>query len=1049
MSLYRTAVNKPVTTALLFLAFAIMGVFALVQLPVDNYPDMESNTIMVMSSYQGASAEDVETNLTKLLENSLNSIANLKNVSSSSRENVSILTLEFQYGVDIEVATNDVRDKLDMIKSSLPDGATNPTIFKFSADDMPIMILACTANQSVSALDKILEDRVATPLARVSGVGTVSVNGAPNREIKVYCDPTKLEAYGLTITGISSTIASENRNVPSGSIDIGSNTYSLRIKKEFADPQELLDIVVGYRGGSAVYLKDVARVEDGLEEKSQESYTNGTRGAQIVIQKQSGYNTVNVIKEVKKALETIKHNLPSDIHITTVVDSSNNIINTIKSLVETILITFLVVMLVVFLFLGRWRGTLIVVLSIPIALLASLMYLFFSGNTLNIISMSSLSIAIGMVVDDAIVVLENVTSHIERGEKPKEAAVHGTAEVGISVIASTLTMLCVFLPLTMIKGMAGMMFRQLGWIVSIIMIVSTTAALTLVPMLCALLLKKDRKTSRFHDIMFTPVNKFLDGLSAGYSRFIGWCMNHKKLVMLIAFVVFAVVLAIYLPRMKTEYFPTQDQGRVSISAELPIGTAQDVTREVAAEICAKIQEDVPEIKVISYNFGQPDASNTFANMRSNGSYIVSFNINVHTVTERKALAAEKGIPFRTTSEIADVVRADLRLFPELRKANVTEGGMGPGGASRVVLEIYGYDFEETEAWAKQYRAQMMESGKFTQVILGRDDYTPEYEVDFDREKLALNGLTSTMAAAAVSAAMSGSVNSFFREDGDEYNIRVRYAPEFRRSMDDIENILVTNAAGQGIRVRDLGRVVESKVPPTIQRKNRERYISATGLVARGTALSEAVEEIDRMIAAQPLPPELSYAISGDYEEQQEMFGSLILLVALIVILVYMVMASQFESFLGPFVIMFSIPFAFTGVALGNMLANMAIGMMSMVGIIILLGIVVKNGIVLIDYTILCQERGMSVRESSVTAARSRLRPILMTTLTTVLGMLPMALGRGEGAEMWNGLGTTVAWGLSISTLITLVLIPVLYCGLTEHIERRKAKKAAGAETNRK
>ena len=1039
MSIYRTAVNKPVTTALLFLAFAILGVFALVQLPVDNFPDMESNTIMVMSSYQGASAEDVETNLTKLLENSLNSIANLKNITSSSRENVSLLTLEFQYGVDIEVATNDVRDKLDMIKSRLPDGATNPTIFKFSADDMPIMILACTADQSVSALDKILEDRVATPLARVSGVGTVSVSGAPNREIKVYCDPSKLEAYGLTISGISGVIAAENRNVPSGSIDIGSNTYSLRIKKEFKDPQELMDIVVGYRGGSAVYLKDVARVEDGLEEKSQESYTNGARGAQIIIQKQSGYNTVNVIREVKKTLKTLSHNLPSDIRINMVVDASTNILNTIRSLLETILITFLVVMLVVFLFLGRWRGTLIVVLSIPIALLASLMYLYFTGNTLNIISMSALSIAIGMVVDDAIVVLENVTSHIERGEKPAEAAVHGTSEVGISVIASTLTMLCVFLPLTMINGMAGLMFRQLGWIVSIIMTVSTTAALTLVPMLCSRLLRKDRKVSRFHKVLFTPVNKFLDGLSSGYSRFIAWCMRHKKLVLLLAFVVFGVVLYIYVPRMKTEYFPTQDQGRLSISAELPIGTAQDVTREVSAAIYDKIRADVPEIKIISYNFGQADADNTWANMRSNGTYIISFNINVHTVTERKALVAQ-GIPFRTTSEIADIVRADLRLFPELKKFNVTEGGMGMGGASRVVLEIYGYDFEETESWAKAYRQKMMESGKFSQVLLGRDDYTPEYEVDFDREKLALNGLSSTTAAAAVSAAMSGAVGSFYREDGDEYNIRVRYAPEFRQSMDDIENILVYNAAGQGIRVRDLGRVVESKVPPTIQRKNRERYISATGLVARGTALSEAVEVVDAVLAETPLPPELSYAISGDYEEQQEMFGSLLLLVALIVILVYMVMASQFESFMGPFVIMFSIPFAFTGVALGNLINDMAIGMMSMVGIIILLGIVVKNGIVLIDYTILCQERGMSVRDASVTAARSRLRPILMTTLTTVLGMLPMALGRGEGSEMWRGLGTTVAWGLSISTVITLVLIPVLYCGFTEHRARRKSKK---------
>ena len=1040
MSIYRTAVNNPVTTGLVFLAFAIMGVFSLVQLPVDNFPDMESNTIMVMSSYPGASAEDVETNLTKLLENSLNSVADLKNVTSSSRENVSMLTLEFQYGKDIEVATNDVRDKLDMIKSSLPDGASNPTIFKFSADDMPIMILACTADQSVSALDKILEDRVATPLARVSGVGTVSVSGAPNREIKVYCEPAKLEAYGISITSLSSIIAAENRNVPSGSIDIGSNTYSLRIKKEFSDPQELLDIVVGYRNGSAVYLRDVARVEDGVEEKSQESYTNGTRGAQIIIQKQSGYNTVNVIRQVKKTLATLEHNLPSDIKITTVVDSSTNIINTIHSLLETILITFLVVMLVVFLFLGRLKGTLIVVLSIPVALLASLMYLFFTGNTLNIISMSALSIAIGMVVDDAIVVLENVTSHLEKGEKPKEAAVHGTAEVGISVIASTLTMLCVFLPLTMINGMTGIMFRQLGWIVSIIMIVSTTAALTLVPMLCSVLMNNKPTTNKFYTVVFKPVNKALDGLSAGYSRMIAWCMRHKKLILLGALVVFAAVMAIYAPKMKTEFFPTQDQGRVTISAELPIGTAQDVTREVAAEIYDQLKKDVPEIKVLSYNFGQADADNTFANMRSNGTYIISYNINVHTATERKELAREKGIPFRTTSEIADVVRADLRMFPELRKFNVTEGGMGMGGASRVVLEVYGYDFEETEQAAKRYREQMMASGKFTQVLLGRDDYTPEYEVDFDREKLALNGLNSTTAAAAVSAAMSGSVGSFYREDGDEYNIRVRFAPEYRESMEDIENIVVYNTAGQGIKVRDLGRIVESKVPPTIQRKNRERYISATGLVARGTALSEAVEVIDQIMAADPLPPELSYAIAGDYEEQQEMFSSLLLLVALIIILVYMVMASQFESFMGPFVIMFSIPFAFTGVALGNLANDMAIGMMAMVGIIILLGIVVKNGIVLIDYTILLQERGYSVRDASVTAAKSRLRPILMTTLTTVLGMLPMALGRGEGSEMWHGLGITVAWGLSISTLITLVLIPVLYCGFTEHRARRKAKK---------
>ena len=1035
MSIYRTAVENPVTTGLIFLAFALLGVFALVQLPIDNFPDVESNTIMVMSSYPGASAEDVENNLTKILENSLNGVPNLKDLTSNSRENISILTLEFEYGTDIDEATNDVRDKLDMISQTLPDGASLPYLFKFSVDDMPIMIMAATANQSVSALDKILDERVATPLARVSGVGQISVAGAPKREIQVYVDPAKLEAYRLSIPAISQIIAAENRNIPSGSIDIGSDTYTLRIKKEFQDPSELLDVVLGSYGGGTIYLRDVARIVDDVEEKSQESYTNGTRGAQIIVQKQSGYNTVEVIRRVKREMKTLERSLPADVHITTVVDNSDNILRTIDSLKETIIITFLVVMLVVFLFLGRFKGTLIVVLSIPIALLASLLYLFATGNTLNIISMSALSIAIGMVVDDAIVVLENVTTHLERGERPKEAAVHGTAEVGISVIASTLTMLCVFIPLTMIKGMAGIMFKQLGWIVSIIMIVSTTAALTLVPMLCAQLLNNKPNNNKIFKAVFGPVNKALDGISNGYSRLIAWCMDRKKIIAVGAVVIFAAVMAIYAPRMKTEYFPSADAGRLQATIELPIGTAQDVTRDVASRIYAKILADVPEIKVLSYRFGQADSDNAFASMRQNGTYLITMNINIGSMEDRE----------RSVSEIADIVRADLRLFPELNRFNVSEGGM-MGGTASVQLEIYGYDFEETENAARLVRQQMIESGKFTQAILSRDQYTPEYEVDFDREKLALNGLSSVTAATAVSAAMSGSVGSYYREDGEEYNIRVRYAPEFRTSIEDIENITIYNTQGQGLKVKDLGRIVESKVPPTIQRKNRERYISVTGIVAKGVSLSEGVECVNTTLSQNPLPQGLSWRIGGDYENQQDMFSDMILLALLIVILVYMVMASQFESFLGPFVIMFSIPFALVGVALGNMTANMAVGVMSLIGIIILLGIVVKNGIVLIDYTILCQERGMSVREASVTAARSRLRPILMTTLTTVLGMLPMALGRGEGSEMWNGLGVTVAWGLSFSTLITLVIIPVVYCGISEHRERRRLKKAARAET---
>jgi HAE1 family hydrophobic/amphiphilic exporter-1 len=588
-----------------------------------------------MSSYPGASAEDIETNLTKVLENSLNGVSDLKNLSSTSKENISLITLEFIEGVDIDVATNDVRDKLDMVNSVLPDGASLPVIFKFSADDMPIMIMAATADESLQALEKILDDKVATPLARVSGVGTVSVAGAPQREIQVYCDPNKLEAYGLTVAGISAILAQENRNVPSGSIDIGSNAYSLRVEKEFTAAEEMLDVVVGHVNGKTIYLRDVARVIDGVEERYQESYVNGIQGAQIVIQKQADANTVNVIRGIKKEMKKIEKNLPSDIEIRTVVDSSDNILNTLNSLKETIIVTFLIVMLVVYLFLGRWRATFIIVLAIPVSLLASLMYLWATGNTLNIVSMSALSIAIGMVVDDAIVVLENISTHLERGAKPKEAAVHATQEVGISVIASTLTMLAVFLPLTMIKGMAGLMFKQLGWITSIIMIVSTIGALTLIPMLCSQFLRFKPKTGKVHDLIFGNFNRLIDLISRGYGRLINWCIGHRTIVVIISLVVFVGTVGLIGPRVKTEFMPKSDDGRLTIQLELPAGTGQNVTRSIAHELYAKFDTAIPEIINCSYSLGQADSDNSFAAMQTNGTHVVSYNINVGSMEERE------------------------------------------------------------------------------------------------------------------------------------------------------------------------------------------------------------------------------------------------------------------------------------------------------------------------------------------------------------------------------------------------------------------------------
>ena len=1033
MSIYRKAVNNPVTTALVFIAMAIFGVFSLINISLDRFPKFDANVIMVMSSYPGASAEDIETNLTKVLENSLNGVSDLKDITSTSKENMSLITLKFIEGVDIDVATNDVRDKLDMVNSVLPDGASLPFIFKFSADDMPIMIMAATAKESLPALEKILDDKLATPLARVSGVGTVSVAGAPQREIQVYCDPNKLEAYGLTVTGISNIIAAENRNVPSGSIDIGSNSYALRVEKEFSNAAEMLDIVVGHAAGKTIYLRDVARVVDGIEERYQEAVINGVQGAQIVIQKQADANAVNVIRGIKKEMKKIEKNLPSDITITTVMDSSDNILNTLNSLKETILVTFLIVMLVVYLFLGRWRSTFIIVLAIPISLLASLMYLWATGNTLNIVSMSALSIAIGMVVDDAIVVLENISTHLERGAKPKEAAVHATQEVGISVIASTLTMLAVFMPLTIIKGMAGVMFKQLGWITSIIMIVSTIGALTLIPMLCAQFLRFKPKKSKLNNLIFGNFSKFLDWVSRGYGRFINWCIGHRTIVTLVSVAVFVATIIFLGPKVKTEYFATSDQGRITLQLELPAGTGQDITREIGYELYDKFVDQIPELVNCAFSFGQASSDNAFASMQNNGTHILSYNINIGSMEDR----------VRSQSEIADVIRGILADYPQFKKVKVTEGGgMGMGGASTVDIEVYGYDFETTDRVAKELQEKMLASGVCSQVLLSRDEYTPEYQVDFDREKLAVNGLNTTTAASFFSAAMNGSMQSYYREDGEEYDIRVRYAPEFRTSIEDIENIIVYNNLGKGVRIKELGTVVETLTPPSIQRKNRERLITVSAVVGRGVALSDVSAAAQAAIDATDIPSELATKIAGTAEDQKDAFADLIMLLVMIIILVYIVMASQFESFMSPFVIMFSIPFAFVGVILGLIVTGTPLGVMGMIGILILMGIVVKNGIVLIDYTILMRERGFSVAEASVIAAKSRLRPILMTTLTTVLGMIPMAVGQGEGSEMWRSLGMVVAWGLSISTLVTLVIIPTVYASMASWQVRRAERKAA-------
>jgi HAE1 family hydrophobic/amphiphilic exporter-1 len=1015
MSLYESAVKKPVMTSLVFVGIVILGLFSLSKLPIDLLPNIETNTILVLTSYPGASAADVETNVTRPLESSLNTVSNLKNITSTSRENTSIITLEFEYGEDIEALTNDVRDKLSMVKSYLPEGITEPVIFKFSTDMIPVVMISATADQSLPALYKILDDNVANPLARINGVGSVSITGAPEREVQVYIDPQKLEAYNLTIEGIAQNIRLDNINTPAGVVDIGSESYSLRVNGEFKDASELKRLVVGTSGGKTIFLSDVADVNDDLQERVQETYTNGIQGASIIVQKQSGSNTVEIADEILKALPEIQKNLPSDVKLDVIMDTSENIKLTISGLTETVVYAFLFVILVVLAFLGRWRATIIIIVTIPISLIAAFIYLGGTGGSLNIISLSALSVAIGMVVDDAIVVLENVTTHIERGSRPRSAAIHGTNEVAVSVIASTLTLLAVFFPLTMITGMAGVMFQQLGWMVTIIMTVSMATALTLTPMMSSQLLRLNPKRSKMFDVVYLPIQRALDKLDVKYAQFVNWAVRHRWRMVIMATVFFFVSLV---PAMfiGTDYIPAQDSGRISATVNLPVGTRMEITKQVAADLVKKWNKKYPELDMINYSVGQASSSNVWGSLQTTSSNIISFNIRMLPLDQRE----------RSMFQISDSIRADLNNMPEILKSNVLAGGgMGMGGQSTLDVEIYGYDFNETDKIAQTLKDKISKIDGLVDVKVSREEYTPEYQIEFDREKLALNGLNVGTASNYLRNRINGLTASLFREDGEEYTIRVVYGPEYRQSVEAIENILIYNSLGQGVRLKDLGKVVERFTPPSIERKNRQRLVTVASTVS-GTTMDVAGAAIQAEIDKLDVPSDVFFEIGGSYKDQQESFADLGSLLVIIILLVFIVMASQFESLTYPFIIMFSVPFAISGVIIALAATGNTLNMMSFVGLIMLVGIVVKNGIVLVDYINLNRERGMGIIHAVVTGGKSRLRPVLMTTLTTILGMLPLALSNSQGSEIWKSMAITVIGGLTISTILTLVLVPTIY-----------------------
>ena len=1041
MSIFKTSISKPVTTALIFVAVMVMGLFSLQTLPIDQYPEIEPPYISVMTSYPGANASEVETNVTRLLENSLNSVDGLKNIMSKSQDNISIVTLELEWGMNMDEVINDVRSYVDMTKDNLPSGTGNPFIFKFSTSSMPIMMYAITADDSYAGLDKILNDVVMPQLNRVDGIGNISLAGAPERYVYVDIDQEKLDSYGVSLEAVGAAISSNNINRSSGTLKMAKEQYQMQVRSEYIESSEINDIVVSTTpDGRQIFIRDIATVKDTIKDLTLDEKINGRDGVRVIIAKQSGANTVAIAKDVRKEMKEVQKLLPSDINVEIIYDSSEDIRDSISSLETSILYALLFVVLVVLLFLGRWRATLIIGITIPIALVVSFIYLAFTGSSLNIISLSSLTVAIGMVVDDAIVVLENITKHIERGSSPREAAIYATNEVWVSVIATTLVIAAVFVPLTMLGGLAGIMFKELGWIVTIVVVTSTLVAISLTPMLASKLLKSRRVNVDANGHMIFEqerktwyekyVVRILDKLDAFYGKTLRYVLVRKKITLLIIFVLFIITLMpMFLGKIGTDFMQESDQGRISVSVEVNRGTRIEETLNTARALEARFMELVPEIKMLSTSAGSTDDAGISVLFNSTTNNKISMIVVLNNKRDRD----------RSVFEIAEVLRKEMSVYPEIidYQAQVSSG-MG-GAASTVDIEIYGHDFDQTNILAEDIRSTIRENVPHARdITISRDEDRAELKINIDKEKISRHGLDASTISAYVYNRVAGMRAGYLKEDGDEYDIVVRLIEENRNSISDIESLSIPTAAGN-IKLSEIATIDEYWAPPTIERKSRQRIVSVQVTPYR-ISMGELAKEIDASLASIEIPRGTTIRLGGSYEDQEETFSDMGLLLLLIVMLVYIVMASQFESLSKPFIIMMSVPFAISGVVLALFFTGVSLDMIGALGVVMLVGIVVKNGIVLVDYINLLRDRGYELNEAIALSGSSRLRPVLMTAFTTILGMLPMALSQGAGAEAWRPMGIVVIGGLLVSTLVTLIVVPILYGIMSRHGERDKEEK---------
>lgn len=1016
------SVNRPVAVLMIYISLLTLSIVSFFRMKLDLFPDITFPTLSVITYYRGAGVQEVEEKLTKLIESNLSIVRNVDKITSISKEGVSIVSFKFKWGTDLDAAGNDIRDRLGFIQRMIPEEADDPMIFRFDFQDMPIIFIGATAEQSYPRLFDILSRDAADMFKKVPGVGNVIVGGAKMRQININVDRLKLNAYNLTLLDVKSALLRNNLTVPSGDIKIGNMNYLLRVPAEYANVSEIGETAVGTFRGGTVKIKDIASVEDAHPEETDAAMINGQPGAMMMIQKRSQANTVEVARGVRKELPNVQKRLPADVKLKVLMDSSEDIEKIISNLRHVLWVAVFLIFGVIMFFLRKITPAFIVFTSIPVSLIDSFMLQYLFGYTINMISMLALTIAVGLVVDDALVVMENQIRHQqELGESPKTAAIFATSEVGRAVTVSTLTSCIVFLPMIFATGIAGILFRQLSVVIVITLLLSLFDSLTLNPTLSSMILKaqEQKKTRGILNRFFAWSEMRVTLIEDFYLKTIRWALEHRKTVILGAFGIFATSLLL-IPFVGTEFFPEEDDGKLITTVELPVGTKVEVTHKVMAEIEKKYRKIMPSewVKDIFWRDGINRVSGSFlAGMGQKvGYHIGSFNSVLVDKEKRKW----------SLGDVAEKLREEVKKIPGVvRFGSISHQQMFTGIQSPMVVNIYGYDLDKSYALAQKIQSMMEEIKGFKDIAISLDMRSPEYHIILDRPKMSALGLSALDVVNTVNLAFAQQRASIYREMGDEYDIVIRMRDSDRKSERDIEDLFVRTPSGSLVKISNFVKFKKTYGPLQIDREDQQRIIRVTANIY-GRDLGSLTRELERKLKKMVLPPQFDISFGGSVKEQRESFQSLGLALVLGILLVYMIIAAQFESLMVPLIIMFSVPFGFVGAIWVFALTGFTLNVGSFIGLILMVGLVVKQAIVYLDYALQIQNQTDDIKLALIEAGRIRLRPILMTVSAMIFGMVPMALSQKQGSEFWQPLSLSVIGGLLASTLVTLVLIPTLY-----------------------